>query len=126
MMTDLDIRNKLSRGESKIAVIKAIRNEEGGPLRDILNRVNRIELQIEQETPVERQMEELKGLYKRIGIPLDRLPYTSFFEELFADFVALVGPRNGNTGERWTQAKVWFSLQALRKAGKLPRVGRKA
>jgi hypothetical protein len=68
---------------------------------------------------------ELCELYRLGGIPLDRLPYTVAFEQMFANLVAKTGVRDQKTGELLTQQKVWVKLQAIRKAGKLPRIGRK-
>ncbi len=63
------------------------------------------------------RIERLLELYKQSGLPLDRLPYTSEFENLFTTFAA----ENPST---FTRSDLWYALTYLRKRSLLPRKGR--
>lgn len=56
-------------------------------------------------------------LYREFRTPLDRLPYTEPFEQLFAEY-----RRRG--GHLETRAEVWRALCAARKKSELPRIVR--
>lgn len=75
------------------------------------------------ETPsTESKRQELDALltsmYQQQGITLDALPYTQHFETLFAQY------REGSGLAELTRKEVFHRLHNLRKAGKLPRLGR--
>lgn len=55
--------------------------------------------------------------YRRTGRTLDDLPYTDDFESLYRDLVGDTGP---------SRQDVFRRLMNMRKAGKLPRLGRAA
>ena len=63
--------------------------------------------------------QQLIAVYQTLGRTLDDLPYTETFEQLYA----AVG---GEESEQITRANVLRRLHNLRKAGKLPRLGRAA
>lgn len=66
--------------------------------------------------------ELLIGVYARQGRTLDDLPYTDEFEAIYA---ALVGDRSADEPMgHLDKAGVFHRLHNLRKAGKMPRLGR--
>ena len=65
----------------------------------------------------EAVVNSLVGVYKAIGVPADRLPYTDEFEALYLEFVMQIG-------EQFTRAECWFLLANARKRGLLPRLVR--
>ncbi|MEM6853920.1 MAG: hypothetical protein AAF911_10745 [Planctomycetota bacterium] len=67
--------------------------------------------------------ELLINVYQKQGRTLDDLPYTDEFETLYT---AMYGPngRDADHPAEQTKAKVIHRLQNLRKAGKLPKLGR--
>jgi hypothetical protein len=58
----------------------------------------------------------LIAAYERAGRTLDALPYTREFEEIAGELAA--------AGDRRTPREIFHRLHNLRKAGKLPRLGR--
>lgn len=62
----------------------------------------------------------LTSVYQKQGRTLDDLPYTPEFESLYC---AMYGDEDDGAG-RPTRAQVFHRLHNLRKAGKLPRMGR--
>jgi len=52
--------------------------------------------------------------YLLLGIPLDRLAYTSAFDDMYERLQA--------AGEKRAKVDVWRRLLTLRKSGRLPRV----
>ncbi len=63
---------------------------------------------------------ELVSVYQRVGRTLDDLPYTDEFEQVYT---AMYGPE-GRDAHGVSRADVFHRLHNLRKAGKLPRLGR--
>ncbi|MEM7625367.1 MAG: hypothetical protein AAF333_07050 [Planctomycetota bacterium] len=65
----------------------------------------------------------LINVYQKQGRTLDDLPYTDEFESLYT---AMYGPeaRDTDNPAAHTRAKVFHRLHNLRKAGKLPKLGR--
>lgn len=64
----------------------------------------------------------LINVYLKQGRTLDDLPYTDEFESLYT---AMYGPGPGSDlPEPYTRAQVFRRLHNLRKAGKLPKLGR--
>ncbi|MEM9346999.1 MAG: hypothetical protein AAGB26_10325 [Planctomycetota bacterium] len=59
----------------------------------------------------------LISVYQKQGRTLDDLPYTDAFEDLYASMY-------GNESGAPSRAEVFHRLHNLRKAGKLPRMGR--
>ncbi|MEM6259256.1 MAG: hypothetical protein AAF711_17195 [Planctomycetota bacterium] len=59
----------------------------------------------------------LISVYQKQGRTLDDLPYTNSFETLYASMY-------GEEGDAPSRAEVFHRLHNLRKAGKLPRMGR--
>ena len=68
---------------------------------------------------VDRLRPRAARLYRKMGVPLDRLPYTAEFEMLYSWL--LFGTR-----VHATRSDVWDLLLNMRKAGELPVVGRRA
>lgn len=74
--------------------------------------------------------ELLINVYQKQGRTLDDLPYTDEFESLYAAMYGPDGrdaptPAPGNqSGTPYSRAKVFHRLHNLRKAGKLPKLGR--
>lgn len=66
-----------------------------------------------ERTPEEERLVEL---YQKMGMPLDRLPYTTEFDELFNEFTKQFPRPHNNEGRR----EVLQRLLNMRKAGKLP------
>ena len=64
----------------------------------------------------------LVSVYAQVGRTLDDLPYTEDFERLY---VGMYGPE-GRDAAGVSRAEVFHRLHNLRKAGKLPRLGRAA
>ena len=64
----------------------------------------------------------LISVYQKQGRTLDDLPYTDAFESLYAAMYG--GDDEADDGPVPTRDKVIHRLQNLRKAGKLPRLGR--
>ncbi len=62
----------------------------------------------------------LISVYQRVGRTLDDLPYTDDFEAIYT---AMYGPE-GRDAQGVTRTDVFHRLHNLRKAGKLPRLGR--
>lgn len=62
----------------------------------------------------------LISVYAQVGRTLDDLPYTEDFERLYA---GMYGPEGQDAGGV-SRADVFHRLHNLRKAGKLPRLGR--
>lgn len=62
----------------------------------------------------------LISVYTQVGRTLDDLPYTEDFERLYA---GMYGPEGADAGGV-SRADVFHRLHNLRKAGKLPRLGR--
>lgn len=60
--------------------------------------------------------EHLISLYARVGVPLDRLPYSSELDRIVLSL--------SESGYAATCREVWRELVNLRKNGKLPRLGR--
>lgn len=67
--------------------------------------------------------ELLINVYQKQGRTLDDLPYTDEFETLYAAMYGADGRDSPNPAEQ-TRAKVFHRLHNLRKAGKLPKLGR--
>lgn len=69
--------------------------------------------------------ELLISVYQKQGRTLDDLPYTDDFEQIYA---AMYGPdgRDAGDGPATSRAAVFHRLHNLRKAGKLPKLGRHA
>lgn len=67
--------------------------------------------------------ELLISVYLKQGRTLDDLPYTDEFESLYLDMYG-PGGRDAPRPAEQTKAKVIHRLQNLRKAGKLPKLGR--
>ncbi|MEM1108393.1 MAG: DUF4148 domain-containing protein [Planctomycetota bacterium] len=67
--------------------------------------------------------ELLISVYLKQGRTLDDLPYTEEFEKLYADMYGPDG-RDSDQSTPKTKAQVIHRLQNLRKAGKLPKLGR--
>lgn len=63
----------------------------------------------------------LISVYQKQGRTLDDLPYTDDFENLYS---AMYGGEEAEQGVAPTRAQVIHRLQNLRKAGRLPRLGR--
>ena len=61
--------------------------------------------------------DKLPAAYLALGIPLDRLPYSSAMDRL----VATVSNAEGTAK---THHEIWSVLVDLRKNGRLPKVGR--
>ncbi|MFK7790233.1 MAG: hypothetical protein AB8C95_12170 [Phycisphaeraceae bacterium] len=59
----------------------------------------------------------LISVYQKQGRTLDDLPYTDAFETLYSSMY-------GDDGDAPSRAKVFHRLHNLRKAGKLPRMGK--
>lgn len=62
----------------------------------------------------------LINVYQKQGRTLDDLPYTDEFETLYT---TMYGP-DGRDSNQQSKAKVFHRLHNLRKAGKLPKLGR--
>ena len=69
--------------------------------------------------------ETLISVYQKQGRTLDDLPYTDEFERLFADLYGAAG-EPGEAEAAVSRAQLFHRLHNLRKAGKLPRMGRAA
>ncbi|MEM9418267.1 MAG: hypothetical protein AAGA25_04310 [Planctomycetota bacterium] len=67
--------------------------------------------------------ELLINVYQKQGRTLDDLPYTDEFETLYTSMYGPDGRDAPNPAEQ-TRAKVFHRLHNLRKAGKLPKLGR--
>ena len=67
--------------------------------------------------------ETLISVYQKQGRTLDDLPYTDDFETIYR---SLYGPGGRDAPAAMTKAQLFHRLQNLRKAGKLPRLGRAA
>lgn len=68
--------------------------------------------------------ELLINVYQKQGRTLDDLPYTDEFETLYT---AMYGPDGRDApghAENFTRAKVFHRLHNIRKAGRLPKLGR--
>ena len=61
----------------------------------------------------------LRDAYVKIGIPLDRLPYTPDFDRLYEEYTKAVK-------HKVPKAQVYRRLSNLRKCGQLPRLIRDA
>ena len=66
----------------------------------------------------------LINVYQKQGRTLDDLPYTDEFETLYAAMYGPDGRDAPGKPEDHTRAKVFRRLHNLRKAGKLPKLGR--
>jgi hypothetical protein len=61
----------------------------------------------------------IRSLYKKMDIPLDRLPYTVDFELMLSNYCLL-------TQSVSTLGELWRELIKLRKSGKLGTTGRRS
>jgi len=68
--------------------------------------------------PLSSEDEQLVDAYERVGVSLDKLPYTEHFDRI----VRMLGYSDADTQDR--KYMVHQRLLRLRKAGRLPRVGR--
>lgn len=70
----------------------------------------------------------LTSVYQKLGRTLDDLPYTEEFETLYATMYGPDGrdspPTQSPTAPAISRAQLFHRLHNLRKAGKLPRLGR--
>ena len=73
--------------------------------------------------PIADDDELLIAVYARQGRTLDDLPYTDEFEAIYA---AIVGDDEDEPYAGLSRSKLFHRLHNLRKAGKLPRLGRAA
>lgn len=67
--------------------------------------------------------ETLISVYQKQGRTLDDLPYTEDFEVIYR---SLYGPGGRDAPDAMSKAQLFRKLHNLRKAGKLPRLGRAA
>lgn len=63
-----------------------------------------------------RMVKVVGALYLEEGVPMDRLPYTNHFENIFAGFLAEFKDVDTNRSEFWRQ------LVYMRKHGTLPNI----
>lgn len=68
-------------------------------------------------TRTKEYIANLVAVYEKVGVPLDRLPYTKEMGEL-TTLLRIRERRNVTCRE------VWRDLVAVRKSGGLPRIGR--
>ena len=71
-------------------------------------------------SPLDPQDRELIDAYINVGVPVDQLPYSTSFEELFAKVVGELGL----TDDQHSRKQVFHRLANLRKSGRLPRLER--